>query len=550
MAGMSLCSSQYIASTATICCTCKLEDNIWIVDSGASDHMVFDKGLLHNVKNLANPILITLPNGNKIKVSQFGDLRIGKNLVLHNVLFVPYFQFNLLLVKKLSQQLKCEVVFSENSCVLQRPFLKRPLEIGRFTQGLYILDKEVSQRLTFEGRNDYSCNSTFCLDAELFSFSCGKNIDSVTLWHKRLGHISPRKLSHMSVLKDVKCNKDETVLPCDICPRAKQHRLPFHTSSITTTKPFDLIHVDTWGPYHTKTPHGQRYFLTLVDDYTRCTWTHLMVTKAEALYLIKSFVAMAKTQFNGTVKIIRSDNALELGLSNEALQFFASTGIVHQTSCTQTPQQNGVVERKHRHLLEVSRALLFQSHLPLSYWGECLFTATYLINRIPSVVLQHKTPFELLLGTSQLDHLRTFGCLCYVSTTKQGRDKLQNRAIPCVFVGYPHGKKGYKVMSLDDRTIFVSRDVIFHEDIFPFCHQQQNTTSQTPLFPPSPTYHDISTSYDSLQPTSSTTSLQPSFSSNPPSCESEPPTAHSLTPQEPMRAHKTPSYLKDYVLCS
>ena len=62
-----------------------------------------------------------------------------------------------------------------------------------------------------------------------------------------------------------------------------------------------------------------------------------MVTKDEALYLIKSFVAMAKTQFNGVVKVIRSDNALELGLSNEALHFFASTGIIHQTSCTQTP---------------------------------------------------------------------------------------------------------------------------------------------------------------------------------------------------------------------
>jgi len=118
MAGITLSTSHYIASTATICCTCKLEDSIWIVDSGASDHMIFDKSLLHNMKHLANPILITLPNGNKIKVTQFGDLRIGKHLVLHHVLFVPYFQFNLLSVKQLSQQLKCEVVFSENSCVL------------------------------------------------------------------------------------------------------------------------------------------------------------------------------------------------------------------------------------------------------------------------------------------------------------------------------------------------------------------------------------------------------------------------------------------------
>jgi len=174
----------------------------------------------------------------------------------------------------------------------------------------------------------------------------------------------------MSVLKAPSFNKDFCSLPCDICPRAKQHRLPFKSSSITSTQPFDLIHVDTWGPYHVKTANGHRYFLTLVDDYTRSTWTHLTVTKDEAFHLIRSFVIMAKTQFSGSVKVIRSDNALELGLSNEALDFFASTGIIHQTSCVQTPRQNGVVERKHEHLLEVSRALLFQSHL-LTY--PCIF---------------------------------------------------------------------------------------------------------------------------------------------------------------------------------
>ena len=80
--------------------------------------MVFDNNLLHNIRSLEVPILITLPNGNKVKVSQFGDLKIGSNLVLKHALLVPFFRFNLLSVKRLSEQLKCEVVFSENSCVL------------------------------------------------------------------------------------------------------------------------------------------------------------------------------------------------------------------------------------------------------------------------------------------------------------------------------------------------------------------------------------------------------------------------------------------------
>ena len=144
-----------------------------------------------------------------------------------------------------------------------------------------------------------------------------------------------------------------------------------------------------------------------------------MVTKDEAIFIIKAFVAMAKTQFDSTIRIIRTDNAMELSNSHTALDFFATTGILHQTSCVQTPQQNGVVERKHKHLLEISRALLMQSSLPIKYWGECVLTATYLVNRMPTKVLAGKTPYELLHGTApSYDYLRAFGCLCFMSTLK------------------------------------------------------------------------------------------------------------------------------------
>jgi len=124
-----------------------------------------------------------------------------------------------------------------------------------------------------------------------------------------------------------------------------------------------------------------------------------MVTKDEAIFLLKSFVVMAKTQFGATIKVTRSDNALELSKSYEILEFFANSRTIHHTSYVQTPQQNGVVERKHKHLLEVSRALLFQSLLPTQYWGECVLTVIYPINRMPTKLLKGKTPYELLHGS-------------------------------------------------------------------------------------------------------------------------------------------------------
>nr|XP_009780502.1 PREDICTED: uncharacterized protein LOC104229549 [Nicotiana sylvestris] len=139
-----------------------------------------------------------------------------------------------------------------------------------------------------------------------------------------------------------------------------------------------------------------RYFLTIVDDYSRGTWAFLLSSKSNAFSMLKSFLSMVARQFNANVKMIRSDNALELGKGTQEATFLASEGIVHQVSCVATPQQNGIVERKHRHILEIARGLIFQSRLPMSYWGESILIATHIINRLPSNVLQGKTPYEVL----------------------------------------------------------------------------------------------------------------------------------------------------------
>ncbi|KAL3324596.1 hypothetical protein AABB24_038630 [Solanum stoloniferum] len=134
---------------------------------------------------------------------------------------------------------------------------------------------------------------------------------------------------------------------------------------------------------------------------------------------------MVQVHFYSNIQTFRSNNAYDLGASSECQTFFSSNGILHQTSIPHTPQQNGVVERKHKHMLEVSRTLLFQSYLPLKYWGECVLTVTYLINRFPSTILPtHRSPYETLHHKPpSYAHLRSFGFLCHVASPKFGWDK-------------------------------------------------------------------------------------------------------------------------------
>ncbi|KAJ4961187.1 hypothetical protein NE237_021097 [Protea cynaroides] len=413
--GMNLCLRSTVSSLHS-----------WVIDSGASHHFSSSHSpSSYAVSPTAHPPVL-LPDGSKYSISSVGTHNISPHIQLQNVYHIPKFAFNLLSVSQITKHLNYSVTCFPTFCIFQDLSTKMVTGVGLLGNGLYRYE---------------SSPSTVALSV------------SPEMWHFRLGHPSPHT-THIPSLQYY-------TGVCDVCPLAKHTCSPFPTCNSHSTHPFALIHCDIWGPYSTLSYTGCKYFLTLMDDYTRTTWVFLMKYKSDTFIMLSHFFSMVATQFSTTVKIIRSDNGTEF-LSSSIQNLLHSLGILHQRTCVYTPQQNGVVERKHRHLLQVARSFRFQANLPLHFWGECVLTACYIINCLPITVLCGKSPYEMLFHkTPTYTYLRTFGSLCYARTHSPHQHKFSARSTPCIFVGYPSNQKGYKVYDLASHTIFISRDVQF-----------------------------------------------------------------------------------------
>lgn len=164
--------------------------------------------------------------------------------------------------------------------------------------------------------------------------------------------------------------------------------------------------------------------------------------------------------------MIGSDNAYEFQ-DGDCRNLYLEKGILHQTSCVDRPQKNSRVERRHRNLLEMARALRLQAGLPVRMWGDCLLAAVYITNRAPSKVIEHKCPYKIMFNKKPNYHmLKTFGCLVMSYNPIRDNDKFKERGVPYISIGYPLGKKGFKLLNLHDNSVFVSRDVKFYEGIY------------------------------------------------------------------------------------
>ena len=395
----------------------------WVIDSGASSHMTGFPSVLTAYRPETSIPDVRIADGRSCPVLGSGQSHATSSLPLQNVLYIPGFPANLLSISAITKALHCGVFFFPHHCVFQDLDTGRRIGLSRENgRGIYELVADSPST---------GLQALFALSAS------SSSLHDSFLWHCRLGHPSFVKLKETLPWLNL------SEFHCESCELGKHHRSSYPSrTGPPTHPPFDLVHYDVWGPAPHPSPTGGKYYMVFVDDYTRASWTYILKSRKEVLSRVQHFLLEIITQYETMAKVLRTDNALEF--TQKAIEELClAHGIVHQTTCPYTSQQNGVAERKHRHLLDMVRTLLLAMRVPQYLWCDAVLTATYLVNCLPSAALGGAIPLQRLTPAADIFSLppRVFGCTTFVQDHTPGLSKLAPRAQKGVFVGYSRTQK-------------------------------------------------------------------------------------------------------------
>jgi hypothetical protein len=422
----------------------------WYSDSGATHHLTNDLANLNvRAEEYTGSEGIRVGNGKSLPVKHIGTTQFStptSTFLLNDVLHVPQISKNLISVHKFTNDTNTLMEFHPSFFNVKDLDSRKLLVQGASKDGLYPFP--------------VSSNTNpprFALLGERASLQ---------QWHSRLGHPAFRLVSHIISKFGLPVFKNKSELFCSACLSSKSKQLPFSLSSSEIKSPLDLIYSDVWGPSPVLSRTGFRYYISFLDAYSRYTWLFPMRHKNDALPIFIKFQKYTERFFNCKIKSIQSDWGGEYRSLNK---YFENCGIIHRVSCPHTHQQNGAIERKHRHLVETGLALLSHASVPLRFWEDAFQTACYLINRLPTPLINNMSPFEKLFHTNpDYSFLKTFGCACWPNLRPYNSNKLQPRSTSCVFLGYSPLHKGYKCFHISSGRMYISRDVVFLESQCPF----------------------------------------------------------------------------------
>ncbi|GJW34572.1 retrovirus-related pol polyprotein from transposon TNT 1-94 [Tanacetum coccineum] len=287
------------------------------------------------------------------------------------------------------------------------------------------------------------------------------------LWHRQLSHLTFSMLNKLAKdglargIPRLKFQKDHLCSACALGKSTKTSHQP-KAEDANQEKLF-LLHLDLCGPMRVASINRKRYILVIVDDYSRFTWVRFLKTKDEAPAAIIKCIKNIQVRLKVTVRNVRTDNGTEF-VNQTLSEWYENVGISHQTSVARTPQQNGVVERRNRTLVEAAKTMLIFSKAPLFLWAEVINTACYTKNCSLIRIRYNKTPYELMQDKKpDLLFFYVFGLLYYPTNDHEDLGKFDTKADIGIFVDYAPTKKAFRIYNRRTRIITETIYVTFDE---------------------------------------------------------------------------------------
>ncbi|CAI7846516.1 unnamed protein product, partial [Closterium sp. NIES-53] len=273
--------------------------------------------------------------------------------------------------------------------------------------------------------------------------------------------------------------------PCLPCIEGRQRAAPHSSSFPPTEAPLQTLHLDVWGPACVRGQGHERYFLLVVDDYTRYTTVFPLRTKGEVPDVLIPWIRAARLQlrerFQSDFPVLRlhSDRGGEFS-SDLLAAYCAEHGIRQTFTLPASPQQNGVAERRIGLVMEIARTSLIHAAAPHFLWPFAVQYAAHQLNLWPHVSAPETSPTLLWTGqVGDASRYRVWGARAFVRDTTA--DKLSSRAMPCVFLGFVPDTPGWQFHHPTSCRVFPSQDVTFDESV-PFYRLFPYRTA--PLPPP------------------------------------------------------------------
>jgi len=443
--------SYYVTAPST---KAKLPSNIvsWTIDSGATYHMT--NALSSLIDKIRCEEIIQFADGGTVTATYKGTYvgYINNNeITLRNVLYIPKFKRSLLSIDNLSEEGYKTIFYNFNNKNLVTIYNKEGKRIFTTKSN----KSKIYKVWTFKNKIEYNRDNnkkTITCDNIIKAF----NTENMELWHRRLGHF------YIDNIKE-KLNNINIQNKCIICA-SKMRNKPYNKARNKSKEPFELIHMDTVSSLDSSI-YGNKYFLSILDDYTRYGWVFFMNSKAEVFNIFRKWYKKVTNIFNKNIKYIRTDNGTEF-TNNNFRKFCEENGIEQQFSIPYNPQQNGRAERFQETLIYNATAMLKDGKLNHKYWEDAVRTANYIHNRLPHNGNNNKVPFEELYQEKvDYEKFRVFGCQVYFYIPKQFRRKFNGTSLPGIFLGYDDkNPTAYIIYDTTNNKIVLSRTVEFFED--------------------------------------------------------------------------------------